>query len=157
MRNIILVSLLIISASTFAQKANAKKKVKKHNTQASISKTEKGKLLSEFTSNLVAYTAVSEEHPLGEASTESETLLSEYGIKFSCVKFTPSNEKCVFNYTDKYVELQSAEIGIGDYFPTMYSPSKKIMVEVKYLSSIINKEYPLQSKVRVKFSVYEIK
>ncbi len=157
MRNIILVGLLLISIGTFAQKATPKKAVKKTNTQTSISKTKKGKLISEFTTNLVAYTAVNEEHPLGEASTDVEILLSEYGIKFSCVKFTPSNEKCVFNYTDKYAELQSAEIGVGDYFPTMYSPIKKVMVEVKYLSSKINEDYPLQSRVRVKFSIYELK
>ena len=157
MRNIILISLLLISIGSCAPKSTSKKTINKTSNQAPSSKTEKGKLISEFTSNLVAYTAVDEEHPLGEASTESETLFSEYGIKFLCVKFTPSNEKCVFNYTDKYVEGQSAEIGVGDHFTTMYSPTKKVMVEVVYLSSILNKDYPLQSKARIKFSVYEMK
>lgn len=156
MKYIILSSFLLVSMNVLAQKSATKKTNKNHYKQKVSYKTKQEKQLSQFVVNLVAYTAVNDEHPIGEASTESETLFSKYGIKFICVKFTPSTERCVFNYTDKITNGQSGEIGVGDSFFTMYSPIKKVKVEAKYLSTIINKNYPLQSKTRIEFTIYEL-
>lgn len=149
---VLFIILIGVSLITFAQKAKSENK-KTHTHKVSPTKTPKQKPIEEFTQNLVAYTAINDDNPIGENSTECEHLKDKYGIRFRCVKFTPISQKCVFSFINENGKSQPAEIGVGKDM-SFFSYTQKLYISAKYIKCIPNPNYPLGSKTTIRFSIY---